>query len=575
MPYWVHNRWRDPEVRDVIEQLWTELPEDAIPNEIAGQPHWTRLDNGQVPRRHTEREPLIRVFVGMPGESQDETPPTTQRTPPRGWVWYTDGIFTMPGDARGTRQRRYWVRIDGEERPESIGYPSYRNRHGWIRWRHNTWAPNDCRQHPAPTPGVWECGHCGNPQEVGTQRLDVTVNSVMMPLCPVCRREVVFNCNVCAQPHYYRNLHRGLTYRVGPGQYDTRRQDVCLTCYARPGPDGRASNNECSCCGYICDVGEGAGTRTRNGVICQFCIISNASCPHCHMIVRRNTMRRNGTRCDYCQDRTIRGHGDRTANGLGPFGASRVKMKHGRSVDMTIRYGVELEVEVGSDEQSGSPRYSVEEKAQEVLDKLGEDYAITKHDGSLINGFEIVTAPAPLEEHYKRFEKFRSKTKGLTCESGRAGMHVHASRAPLTQLQIGKLLVFINDPNNRPHIKKIASRDSNGFCKSSVKKIRDVRHDAGDRYQSINLQNRNTIEYRIFKATTNVDSILKNIEFVAATIEWAGNTSMRQLGWQDFADYVGKTPGYYPHLAEWLRNHGYLKKPKAPKPPALEPKPKE
>jgi hypothetical protein len=165
---------------------------------------------------------------------------------------------------------------------------------------------------------------------------------------------------------------------------------------------------------------------------------------------------------------------------------------------------------VGSNEQTGSPRYSVEEKAQEVLDKLGEDFAITKHDGSLINGFEIVTAPAPLEEHYKRFEKFRSKTKGLTCESGRAGMHVHVSRAPLTQLQIGKLLVFINDPNNRPHIKKIASRDSNGFCKSSVKKIRDVRHDAGDRYQSINLQNRATIEYRIFKATTNVDSILKS-----------------------------------------------------------------
>ena len=102
-----------------------------------------------------------------------------------------------------------------------------------------------------------------------------------------------------------------------------------------------------------------------------------------------------------------------------------------------------------------------------------------------------------------------------------------------------------------------------------------MRHDAGDRYQSINLQNRATIEYRIFKATTNVDSILKNIEFVAATIEWAGNTSMRQLGWQDFADYVGRTPGYYPHLAEWLRNHGYLKKPKAPKPPALEPKTKE
>jgi len=248
---------------------------------------------------------------------------------------------------------------------------------------------------------------------------------------------------------------------------------------------------------------------------------------------------------------------------------SRVKTRNGRSYDSTIRFGVELEVEV-------TGAYSHEEKAQEALDRIGEDFAICKSDGSIVHGFELVTAPAPLDVHRERFAKLLSKRlDDLTCQSGRCGMHVHASRAPLTQLQIGKLMVFINDPNNKAFVKAIAGRDSNQYSKIIPKKVKDVRIDNRDRYQAINLTNRHTIEFRLFKGTTNLQSVLRNLEFVAASIEWANNTSMRQLGWRDFCEYVGRTPGYYPALAKWMRMKGYIKKPKPPLPPTKKTQAKE
>lgn len=558
MPFWIHNRWRDPAVRDVVEQCWTELPEDTDPNDTAGQPHWTRLDGNLRPRPHSEREPLVRVTLGVPGETP-ALEPGTPGAPPRGWVWYTDAQFRMPNGSN----RRYWVRLTDERAPTDHGYPGYRNKHGWVRWNKDTWSPRDCRAHPPPTPGAWECTHCGEPQTPGATRIETRINNVASAICARCRGTVIRQCSECHSEVHYRNVHRQLQFRTGPGQYDTQVRDVCMDCWnATLGPQGTRPHNECQVCGFQCT----GMPRGQGGVyLCQFCLIANAQCPACHAVTARSRLMRNGTRCAYCADRVIRGHSDRTANNLGPFGVSKVKTRNGRSYDSTIRFGVELEVEVNE-------TYNNEEKAQEALDRIGEDFAIAKSDGSIIHGFELVTAPAPLDVHRERFAKLLGKRlDGLTCQSGRCGMHVHASRAPLTQLQIGKLMVFINDVNNKAFVKAVAGRDSNSFCKILHKNVKDVRSDNRDRYQAINLTNRHTIEFRIFKGTTNLQSVLRNLEFVASSIEWANNASMKQLGWRDYCEYVGRTPSYYPALTKWMRMKGYIKKPKAPPPPSIQP----
>src|SRR4051812_47009139 len=99
-------------------------------------------------------------------------------------------------------------------------------------------------------------------------------------------------------------------------------------------------------------------------------------------------------------------------------------------------FGVELEVEVDSDFQRA-------ERAERVIKSLPSNFAIAKKDGSVKKGFEICSCPASLQYHSTAWDKFFEKaTHGLRGFSGEnCGMHVHVSRASLSSLQIGKIVV--------------------------------------------------------------------------------------------------------------------------------------
>ena len=110
-----------------------------------------------------------------------------------------------------------------------------------------------------------------------------------------------------------------------------------------------------------------------------------------------------------------------------------------------LRYGVELEV---------LPKTSVASKvAKYNCGKSLHNFALLKSDSSLGSaGFEIVTVPATLEFHRKVLWNDFFKTPfsdGLTAaksvqswDTGVCGIHVHLTRAALTEMQLSKLLVF-------------------------------------------------------------------------------------------------------------------------------------
>ena len=59
-------------------------------------------------------------------------------------------------------------------------------------------------------------------------------------------------------------------------------------------------------------------------------------------------------------------------------------------------------------------------------------FALCKHDGSLENGFEIVTAPATLSVHKDRWAKFCEKNYADSLSSwntATCGMHVHVGQS--------------------------------------------------------------------------------------------------------------------------------------------------
>ena len=208
--------------------------------------------------------------------------------------------------------------------------------------------------------------------------------------------------------------------------------------------------------------------------------------------------------------------------------------------------GLELEVYVSDD---------LNDTANTVSDLL-EGYAILKEDGSIsMPGFEIVTAPCSLNIHREKITEFFSNNPDIdTDDDINIGLHIHISRKPISQLSIGKLLVFINNPDNQDKIVAIAGRPSNNWAKLSPKKITDIKKQTS-RYEAVNLQNNDTVEFRIFASTVDHKLILARLEFVHSLTVWVKDQSMLHLTWNNFTDYVRENKALYPNLVEWLENN--------------------
>lgn len=241
-----------------------------------------------------------------------------------------------------------------------------------------------------------------------------------------------------------------------------------------------------------------------------------------------------------------------------------------------IFLGVELEVERRSDAPRNIERMTIGD--------LGKEYAILKSDGSVPNGYEIVTAPCTLGYHLTRWEKFfNNSAKYLSSYvSGNCGMHVHISRKAFTPLHLGKMIAFYNNHENRSFITHIAGRSSS-YAKftedkafhikskivsqiEAVKKLiakeetektgklnleqaknevmilksklnttgssdcTSLIHNltsGGERYSAVNLTKTATVEIRIFKGNVSKVGMLKNLEFVHAIVAFTKEATFR------------------------------------------------
>lgn len=222
-----------------------------------------------------------------------------------------------------------------------------------------------------------------------------------------------------------------------------------------------------------------------------------------------------------------------------------------------IYYGIELEVECASG-------YSPEKKAIDVLDNR-EGFLICKHDGSLRNGFELVTAPCSLDVHQQTWPVLltRKVTQGLeSWKHTTTGLHIHVSRNPLTQLTIGKIVVFMNSMANRRFLVALAGRnDVTGYAKFKTKTLDTAHIRNNDRYEVVNLQNHGTIEFRLFKGTLNIRHILADIEFVDAIVHWAIVCDVADIeNWRAFMAWTmsNNTDGKYDDFVSYMAKKGYI-----------------
>tara|TARA_B100000073_G_scaffold270059_1_gene229737 strand:+ start:1630 stop:2811 length:1182 start_codon:yes stop_codon:yes gene_type:complete len=222
----------------------------------------------------------------------------------------------------------------------------------------------------------------------------------------------------------------------------------------------------------------------------------------------------------------------------------------------TAYYGVELEVEKRTS--------ATEDTASGVLRNFEYDeckFALLKSDGSLSNGFEIVSCPGTINAHRLYWEKFFKGShirdlKGWSTDT--AGMHIHISRSALRQLDVGKILVFINDTKNESFVNHIAGRNAESWAKKSPKKIMDCVQ-SSEKYSAVNTSHRNTIELRIFKSNLSKLGFFRVLEFVDALVHFVKQTSISKLQYADFLEYMEQPNirSQYPVFYGWLTRKSY------------------
>ena len=239
---------------------------------------------------------------------------------------------------------------------------------------------------------------------------------------------------------------------------------------------------------------------------------------------------------------------------------------HGHPEDR-IFLGIEIEVEAKEGEE--------DIKARTVL-ASDPSFFVIKHDGSLRNGFEIVTAPASLSVHKDKLRKLLQgkAVRGLSSwNTGTCGLHVHISRAPLSPLTIAKVVKFINSSRTRHNITSLAGRKTahglyrtQDYARLAVKDWYDVgkkyvKYNKDEylcgrsfRYQAVNLTNEHTIEIRIFRGTLSYDHIMANLEFCDAVVRWAMNVSARETeNWSSFWSFAKENSKRYSHFLAFMR----------------------
>jgi hypothetical protein len=272
-------------------------------------------------------------------------------------------------------------------------------------------------------------------------------------------------------------------------------------------------------------------------------------------------------------------------------------MKHRTVPDLRL-YGVELETEFHMKGLSklGGDRMDMALLMGQALNNpvpfvvFKEDGTLTMNGkysdediGSRYGGFEVVSAPASLAIHREKWPKlseFKYYDLLRSWDTTTCGFHVHVSRDALNSLQIGRILVFMNHPDNKRFIQKVAGRSEKKFTKYVPKGFTDSlhpervinpdeqkEHDRARRV-AVNLKNPNTIEFRIFRGTVNPRHILRNLEFVDAMCEFTHPASRSLTEMHDyvyFLAFVSRNRKRWPLLAEWLahpdRKFIELKKP--------------
>lgn len=200
-----------------------------------------------------------------------------------------------------------------------------------------------------------------------------------------------------------------------------------------------------------------------------------------------------------------------------------------------------------------------------LINKLGF-YA--KRDGSLVEGFEIVSHPFSLHwlaENMGDLTALLRKMAALgfnSYDTGTCGMHIHVNRdsflSPLHQWRFWLFFMqnykFFHVLSKRDHA---SSAKYAGYYATPLKnlgtRIMNVPREA--HHEAIEMQHKNSIEVRIFRGTLNCKTIVNEILLVNAIREYTGCSSVASQSIQGLLAWLTET--YKPVTAKEVGGEQY------------------
>ena len=231
--------------------------------------------------------------------------------------------------------------------------------------------------------------------------------------------------------------------------------------------------------------------------------------------------------CYYCSDCAIEQDGGKI-QGYHSNKSSHMQYNKIKSQENTVlTFGFELEVERRDDAIPCS-------EMSEILHYNMDGFTVYENDGSLNDGFEIISRPFDLgyydDEGKQLIDNMLDDLKHnnyLSHDPGTCGLHFHVGRAGLgdTYAEIDKTIknISIILEYFKEELTKLSRRKSSdlrrwskfltgNYDKDELKAeyITDLMENNNDRYSALNLRNDATVEFRFFRGT------LKNESFHAA-----------------------------------------------------------
>jgi len=346
---------------------------------------------------------------------------------------------------------------------------------------------------------------------------------------------------------------------------------------------------ECDHCGRLVPEGDLIAVDNNDRFVCDDCIGEYYTCDHCGGFFSDCNLAVNTvplTLCDHCygyhyftcedcgevyyyEDGEYvdgccycRDCADNHRNCILSYGTKPCPTFFGEDAGY---YGVEVEIDGGEDKQD----------AARDIQAAGEDHIYIKEDGSLsCEGMEIVTHPATLDYHVNHFPWTEICGAALSYgyrshDTDTCGLHIHASRSLFGDTQIEQDLtiakiMLLFDRWYDTKIVRFARRSLANMRRWADKPDADIQPGDDDnvavskakktaisRYKAVNLCNRNTVEFRIFKGTLRRDTIIASIQWTDTLIKHCRNTPLKDLFNANWNDIFGNTG--YTELTEYLK----------------------